>query len=196
MNAVRHVFATVLVVCLPPAIVFWLVVHPFAQWWRRLDARITYAILIVFATGLGTLLFVFREPLLGRDLGTSKLLVGIGVVLGLMSALISLLCRKHLTLKILTGMPEVSPNVFPGQLLQEGIFGVIRHPRYLSVILGTSACAAIAGYSGAYAVGGISLIGLWPVIVLEERELAARFGPAYAAYRSRGPALVPRLRQE
>jgi len=196
MNTVRHFFAALLVVCLPPAIIYWLVVHPFAQWWRRLDARITYGILIVFAIGLGMLLFAFREPLLGRDLGTSKLLVGIGIVLGLMSVVVSLLCRKQLTLKILVGAPEVSRAAFPGQLLQDGIFGVIRHPRYLSVILGISAWALIVGYFGAYIVAGLSLIGLWPLIVLEERELVSRFGPAYAAYRSRVPALVPRLRRE
>ncbi len=85
----------------------------------------------------------------------------------------------------------MSRAAFPGQLLQEGIYGVIRHPRYLSVILGTIGMALIVDYLGAYIVVLVSLVGLWLVIILEERELASRFGSAYAAYRSRVPALMP-----
>ncbi len=196
MDTARRVLGILLVVGMPPAIAFWLVVHPFARWWRQLDVRVTYALLIAFMTGLGVLLFAVRESLLGRDLGTNWLLIGIGAVLYLMSVAVSLLCRKQLSLKIFAGVPEVSRADFPGQLLQEGIYGVIRHPRYLSVILGTIGLALIVDYLGAYIVVVVSLIGLWPLIILEERELASRFGPAYTAYRSRLPALMPRFRRK
>lgn len=196
MDTARWVLGILLVVGMPPAIAFWLVIHPFARWWRQLDVRVTYALLAVFMTGLGVLLFAVREPLLGRNLGTNWLLIGIGGVLYLMSVAVSLLCRRQLSLKIFAGVPEVSRAAFPGQLLQEGIYGVIRHPRYLSVILGTIGLALIVGYLGAYIVVVVSLIGLWPLIILEERELASRFGPAYTAYRSRLPALMPRFRRK
>ncbi len=195
MDTTRRVLGILLVVGMPPAIAFWLVIHPFARWWRQLDVRVTYALLAVFMTGLGVLLFTVREPLLGRNLGTNWLLIGIGAVLYLMSITVSLLCRRRLSLKIFAGVPEVSRAAFPGQLLQEGIYGVIRHPRYLSVILGTIGLALIVDYLGAYVVVVVSLIGLWPLIILEERELASRLGTAYAAYRSRVPALMPRIRK-
>ena len=107
-----------------------------------------------------------------------------------------ILCRRQLSLKTFAGVPEVSRAAYPGLLLQEGIYGVIRHPRYLSVILGIIGCALIVDYLGAYIVVVVSLIGLWPLIILEERELARRFGPAYTAYRSRLPALMPRFRRK
>jgi protein-S-isoprenylcysteine O-methyltransferase Ste14 len=196
MDTARRVIGILLVVGMPPAIAFWLVIHPFARWWRRVDVRVTYALLAVLMTGLGVLLFAVREPLLGRDLGTNWLLVGIGGVLYLMSIAASALCRRHLNLKMFAGVPEVSGADYPGRLLQEGIYGVIRHPRYLSVILGTIGLALIVDYLGVYVVVVVSLIGLWPLIVLEERELASRFGQAYTAYRSRLPALVPRFRRK
>jgi protein-S-isoprenylcysteine O-methyltransferase Ste14 len=195
MDTARRVIGILLVVGMPPAIAFWLVIHPFARWWRRVDVRVTYALLAVLMTGFGVLLFAFRGPLRGRDLDTNWWLVCIGGVLYLASVAVSLLCRTQLSMKTFAGVPEVSRAAFPGQLLQDGIYGVIRHPRYLSVILGTVGLALIVNYLGAYIVVVVSLIGLWPLIILEERELISRFGPAYTAYRSRLPALVPRFRR-
>ena len=194
MDTLRRVLGIVLVVGMPPALACWLVVHPFASWWRKLDVKVTYALLAMFITGMGALLFAVRGQLLGRDLGSDWVLTAIGAVLWLMSAGVSLLCSRQLSLKAFAGVPEVSRGAFPGQLLQEGIYGVIRHPRYLSVILGTVGCALIVGYFGAYVVVAVCLVGLWPLIVVEERELADRFGAEYVAYCSRVPPLLPRVR--
>lgn len=57
MDTARRVLGIPLVVGMPPAIAFWLVIHPFAHWWRQLDVRVTYALLAVFMTGLGVPLF-------------------------------------------------------------------------------------------------------------------------------------------
>jgi protein-S-isoprenylcysteine O-methyltransferase Ste14 len=195
MDTVRHVLGIVLVVSVPPAVAFWLIVHPFARWWRRVPVAVTYAFLIAFLVGLGTLLYTVRDRLLGRDLGWSWWTIGAGLVLYLVAAALSLRCRRQLSLKTFAGVPEVSPAAFPGRLLQDGIFGVIRHPRYASVILGTVGFAGIVNYLGGYVVVAVSMAGLWPVIVAEERELAERFGPAYTAYRARVPALIPRIRR-
>ncbi len=195
MNAARHVLGIVLVFSVPPAVVFWLLVHRFARWWRRVRLGVTYAFLAAFLAGAGALLFASRGWLLGRDLGTSWWTIGVGVVLYLAAAALSVRCRRQLSLRTFVGVPEVSLSAFPGELLQDGIYGVIRHPRYASVILGTVGFALIVNYLGGYVVVAVSLLGLWPVIVAEERELAGRFGPAYAQYRDRVPALIPRWRR-
>jgi len=193
LDAARQVLGIVLVVCMPPAIAFWLVIHPVARWWRRLDVRLTYTLLAALVTGLGVLLYACRAALLGRDLGTNGPLIGIGVALYLASIAVSLLCRRQLGLKTFAGLPELSRAAYPGRLLQEGVYGVIRHPRYLSVILGTVGCALFVNHLGTYLVVAVTLLGLWPLIVVEERELASRFGAAYIAYRARTPALMPRF---
>ncbi|MDH4351574.1 MAG: hypothetical protein OEW56_10535 [Gemmatimonadota bacterium] len=108
---------------------------------------------------------------------------------------VSLLCRRQRSLKTFVGVPEVARAAFPGQLLQHGIYGVIRHQRYLSVILGTVGFALVVNHLGAYILLVVSLLGLGPLIIVEERELASRFGPTFAAYRARVPALLPRFRR-
>jgi protein-S-isoprenylcysteine O-methyltransferase Ste14 len=163
--------------------------------WRRLDVRVTYALLTLFMGGLGVLLFAIRKLLLGRDLGMNRPLTAVGAVLYLMAVAISLLCRTQLSLKTFVGVPEVSSAATPGNLMQSGIYGLIRHPRYLSIILATIGIALIANYLGVYVLLVVCLLGLWPLIIVEERELLSRFGPAYTAYRSRVPALLPRIRR-
>jgi protein-S-isoprenylcysteine O-methyltransferase Ste14 len=195
MDTARRFLAIVLLVSTPPAIAFWLVIHPFARWWRRLPAWLTYLLLAGFVVALGVRLFVMRDVLLGRDLGGNWWLATLGGTLYVGAVVVSLRCREQLSLKVFAGIPEVSRTAGPGQMLQEGIYGMIRHPRYLSVILGTVGLALIVNYLGAYAVVGVSLLGLWPLILLEERELTARFGQAYAEYRARTPALLPRYRK-
>ena len=195
IDTVRHILGIVLVVSTPPAIAYWLVIHPFARRWRQLDIRVTYAILAVFMVGMGALLFAARAVLMGRDLGTSWPLIGVGGVLYLMAVAVSLEARKQLSTRTFAGVPELSQAAFPGQMLQEGIYGVIRHPRYLSVILGTVGMGLAVNFAGAYLLLVVSLLGLWPLIRMEERELVSRFGSAYVAYRSRVPALIPRFRR-
>jgi protein-S-isoprenylcysteine O-methyltransferase Ste14 len=192
MDTARRVLAILLIVGTPPAITFWLLVHPLADFWRRLGPRLAYALLAAAGIVLAGLLFLLRDRLLGRDLGTSVPLIAVGTALYAGSMWLSVLCRRQLRTSVFAGGPELSPRAYPGRLLQEGVYALIRHPRYASVIIGTSGVALAANHAGAYLVLGISLLLLWPVILLEERELAARFGPEYEVYRRRTPALLPR----
>ena len=195
METTRRVFAILLVVGMPPAVTFWLLVHPLAVFWRRVGPGWAYTLLAGAEIALAGLLFLLRDRLLGRDLGTNWPLIAIGALLYVGAIWLSVLCRRHLRLSAFAGGPELSPSAYPGRLLQEGLYARIRHPRYASVIVGTSGFALVANHAGAYMVVGISLLLLWPVILLEERELAARFGPEYEAYRRRTPALLPRWRR-
>lgn len=192
MEAIRRVFAMLLVVGMPPGVTFWLLVHPLAGFWRRLGPGWAYTLIGAAETALIVLLVLLRDHLLGRDRGTSWVLITLGALLYVGSIWLSLLCRRQLRMSVFAGGPELSSRAYPGRLLQEGVYAHIRHPRYASVIIGTGGLALAANHTGAYVVVGISLLLLWPVILLEERELAARFGAEYEAYRRRTPALLPR----
>jgi protein-S-isoprenylcysteine O-methyltransferase Ste14 len=192
MNTARHFLGVLLVVGTPPAIGFWLVIHPFTRQWRRLDLRLSYALLALLMIGMGALLFLARSFLLGADLGTSWPLIGLGAVCYLGALALTLRVRRQLSFRTFAGVPELSSSASPGQLLQDGIYGVIRHPRYLGVILGVVGHALVVNHAGAYLVVLLCLLAFIPLIRLEERELASRFGAAYTAYRARVPALIPR----
>jgi hypothetical protein len=62
---------------LPPGLLFWLVIHPWARAWRRLGPIRTYLIVLLPVIAFGAVLFRVRGRLLGADLGLSwSLIVG------------------------------------------------------------------------------------------------------------------------
>lgn len=193
MDTARYVLGVMLIVGLPPAIVFWLLIHPLVGFWRRIRPGVAYSALAVACGLLGAFVFRYRGGWMGADLGTSPALICCGVILYGFSAWLSVLTRRDLTLRIFAGLPELSPPDPGDVLLQEGVFGRIRHPRYVSVIIGTAGFAMFVNYVGAYLTVLGSIPALFLVIVFEERELAARFGAAYEEYRSRVPAMVPKI---
>ena len=193
MDTTRYVLGVMLIVGLPPAILFWLLIHPLVGFWRKIRPTVAYSVLALAGILVGALVFRYRGPWLGADLGTSPALICCGAVLYLFSAWISALTQRQLPIKTFAGLPELSPQNPGNILLQEGIFGVIRHPRYLSVIIGTAGFAMFVNYVGAYLTFLGSIPALFLVIFFEERELAARFGGPYEEYRARVPAMVPRV---
>jgi protein-S-isoprenylcysteine O-methyltransferase Ste14 len=78
-------------------------------------------------------------------------------------------------------------------LVTTGVYGVIRHPSYLGLLMST------LGWGLAFrSIAGVLLTALTLVPVIarinaEERLLAEQFGGEYAAYRSRTWRLVPGL---
>ena len=192
MDTARYVVGVLLVVVLPPAVIWWFLVHPFVDFWRRLGHRFTLAMMIAVAVAGAAALWPLRHALLGRDLGTSPVTVSVAVVLLAVSIRIALLRRPHLTTRILAGVPELEADGKGGVLLTEGIYARMRHPRYVEVAVGSLAYAFFSNYAGAYVVALLLLPALHLIVVLEERELLDRFGDEYEAYRQAVPRYLPR----
>ena len=196
IDRVRYFFGIGSLIVLPPGLLFWLVIHPWARWWRRLGLIRTYLIVVPVSVAFGGLLFRFREPLLGKNLGTNWSLVAVALVLYGGVTWLEFQYWKHLSIATLVGITELSPSgQQKGRLLQEGIYGVVRHPRYLSAGVSVIANAFFINYAGLY----ILVLLLVPVgylmIVLEERELIERFGEEYRKYQRGVPRLIPRWRK-
>ena len=196
IDRVRYFFGIGSLIVLPPGLLFWLVIHPWARWWRRLGLIRTYLIVVPVSVAFGGLLFRFREPLLGTNLGTNWSLVAVALVLYGGVTWLEFQYWKHLSIATLVGITELSPSEQQkGRLLQEGIYGVVRHPRYLSAGVSVIANAFFINYAGLY----ILVLLLVPVgylmIVLEERELIERFGEEYRKYQRGVPRLIPRWRK-
>jgi protein-S-isoprenylcysteine O-methyltransferase Ste14 len=153
---------------------------------------ITYVLVGTVCLAVTFGLFVLREVVLGPDLGTSPPLIALGILLYGASAWLSVLTRRQLSVKTFSGLPEVSGDESGEGLLQEGIYGRIRHPRYVSVIIGTAGFAMVVNHVGAYLVVLGSIPALLLVVFFEERELVSRFGSAYQDYRARVPAFFPK----
>ncbi len=193
MNTARYVVALLAVTAFPAAMLYWLLVHPFVRFWRRLGLIPSYVVLFgVFFAMIGAV-YSLRGTLLAVEYGTNWLLVGIAGVLFAAGMVAQGLAHRQLSIATFVGIPELQPSGKGGRLLQEGIYGRVRHPRYLAVMLGTAAMAPFTNYLAAYVLAAIAFPWLCLIIVLEERELLDRFGDEYRGYRRRVPRLIPRL---
>ena len=108
MDTARYVVGTLVVTCMPPAMLWWFLIHPFVDFWRRVGPRATLAVMAVLgAVGIGALIPV-RDVLLIRDLGTHPLAWALAAVCLGVSVAIALQRRKQLDTRTLAGLPELS----------------------------------------------------------------------------------------
>jgi protein-S-isoprenylcysteine O-methyltransferase Ste14 len=194
LDSLRYVLALIVLVSAPPALCFWLIVHPFIDFWRRLGAGWTFALVAPLLVALGGALFLLRESLLGVEFGTRSVLVALGGICVAIALIIAVLCRRHLTLRIITGLPELAREGAAGTLLTQGIYARIRHPRYVEVMLGLLGWALFTNYLALYLLVALLVPLIYLVVVLEERELRDRFGAEYEDYCRSVPRFLPRLR--
>lgn len=170
---------------------FWLVIHPFVSFWRSKGLVPAYIVASIVLVGTGTSLCLFREQLMGRDLGNHWLLLALAVVLYAVATWIEVQCRKTLEKRTLTGVPELRNESSSETLLNTGIYRLIRHPRYLSIITQMLAFSIAANYLGIFVLLVVAVCGVVLIGGLEERELVQRFGAAYKDYRNEVPRLIP-----
>ena len=192
MDQARYIIGVLVVTCLPPGLLWWFLIHPFVDFWRRRGPRLTLAAMGIIGVGGVAGLALVRDTLLVRDFGTSYPLTFVAALLLAASVLIAIRRSHHLTVRILVGIPELEPEGTPGTLLTDGIYARVRHPRYVEIALGTMAYALFSNWLGALIVAGLSLPVIHLIVLLEERELLERFGEAYEEYRARVPRYVPR----
>ncbi len=85
------------------------------------------------------------------------------------------------------------PTDPPTQLRSDGMFGLVRHPLYLSYLMIIGA-PVLAGGGGYLLFGwGACAVALGGLAVQEERRLNTQLGAPYAAYCARVPRLIPFL---
>jgi protein-S-isoprenylcysteine O-methyltransferase Ste14 len=96
--------------------------------------------------------------------------------------------ERELGSRRLVGHAELTGT---GEMFAGGLYAYVRHPRYAGMFSAVIGAALLAGTKLLWFVLAIWWIVALAVIRLEERELANRFGEAYAAYRKRVPAFLP-----
>jgi protein-S-isoprenylcysteine O-methyltransferase Ste14 len=192
LHQVRYWLAVLLYATLPPAVLYWYLIHPFAAFWRRLGIRWTFTVVGIVFLAVTLALASLHESVLAVSFRFSWPLAALGFVLYAVSIALEVSCRRHLKFRILAGVPEVSGK--PGRLLTEGIYARVRNPRYLSLFFGVAAFALILNYLALYLAFVLFVPAVYGIILLEERELRERFGAEYEDYLRRVPRLIPRLR--
>ena len=192
IDNIRYVLAVVMIMTFPPAILYWFIIHPFVHFWRRVGPAKTYVCMAAMYLGVMWVVYLLRGQLVGIDFGTNVYLWPLALVMYASSVAIEIPRRKLLGFKMLAGLPELAPASDHNRLLTEGIYGRVRHPRYVGAALGVLAFALFTNYLGVYVLAGFSMACLYLIVIIEEKELRDRFGSRYAEYASRVPRFVPR----
>lgn len=188
----RYVFALLWLVSFP-VLLFWIALHSFVAFWRRMGLAATYIVLLAGCVSVGILLFTLRRPLLALEFGTGPVLWVLTALTYGVSVAFEGRARRHLSASALVGVPELRGDGAPATLLTQGIYGKVRHPRYVGATFGYVASAFLANYLFLWAALPAFLLLLHTVVLLEERELEERFGHAWREYAARVPRYVPRL---
>ncbi len=191
-NSARYVLAILVVASIPPSVLLWVAIHPFAVFWRRVGPVWTYVILGIPAVGYMVGAWFFRKTLLVRDLGTDLITMILAGIVFAAAVLMKSLVQKQLRFASLSGIPELSKGKYPGKLLTEGVYGWVRNPRYIEVLLWVLSYALFANYLGSYILVVLYLPVIYLVVRLEEKELRQRFGAVYEEYCRRVPRFVPK----
>jgi protein-S-isoprenylcysteine O-methyltransferase Ste14 len=195
MNTLRYFLALFLVITLPPLFLYWLLIHPFVSFWRGKGLATTHTVVLSTIGAAMVGLFSIRHDLLTADFGTNYLLLTLGVLSLILSGRMHFAIQKHLSIKTLLGFPEIAPDRFPRELITDGIYARMRHPRYAQLLIALIGYALIANYLAAYLAVALWLAGIYVIVLLEEKELRQHFGESYERYCRRVPRILPRWRK-
>jgi protein-S-isoprenylcysteine O-methyltransferase Ste14 len=183
-------FITILV--WPAVPLFWIPVHGFPKFFRKLDV-LTYVVPLVLWLPLGYFVVVYRDALLGFHIDLPVVLKVAGLLFFGVGTLLHLWTGELLGIKGLIGLPEISWRA-KSRLVMKGPFSVVRHPTYLAHTL---LFAGVFLITGVITVGIVTLLDFVimnaVVIPLEEKELGSRFGEEYRGYKERVPQFFPRI---
>jgi protein-S-isoprenylcysteine O-methyltransferase Ste14 len=194
LDWVRYVLALWTAAFLPPAVLFWFVVHPLVGFWRKVGVARTYWILIPPMLVMAAVVFYLRAPIMAVEFGMAWPLAVPGLFLFAMGIWIDKRAKEHLKFRVLAGVPELRAADEEGRILRDGIYGRVRHPRYLGIMVSVLGTSLITNYLVMYLVAAFTVVGIYGVVLLEERELLERFGDEYRRYQASVPRFMPRFR--
>ena len=192
MDSAAYWLALLTLVMVPPFMVVWFVVHPLVRFWRRLGPFRTYTFLGLFILLAMWRLYTLRDQMMRVSFGVNWVLVVLAIQIFLISMLIGFLRMRHLKLSTMVGLPEIRGEGDHAKIMTDGIYSLIRHPRYAEVWLGFLAIALFTNYLAVYILVIIFIPVIYGVVLLEERELRERFGQEYERYCAEVPRFFPK----
>jgi protein-S-isoprenylcysteine O-methyltransferase Ste14 len=168
----------------------WLLIHPFAEFWRKNTAPIKSMALIWLSMWAVTrwIIWPYRNLLF---YSTSVAILPGLIFIGLGFAIY--LHIGEFGFARLAGQSEMKTNK-PQLLITEGMHGRVRHPIYLAHFCCLLGLAIACGLVVIYALMAFTLITGVFLIRAEDKELERRFGADFRSYQAQVPALLPFVR--
>jgi protein-S-isoprenylcysteine O-methyltransferase Ste14 len=170
-----------------PIPLYWFVVHPQVNFWRR-HRKASYIIgLLLSWAPVTPCLIIFRRQLFRSDAPpTWEIILGLALIV--FEGWIFWRVKTDLGGARLVGSTELSGG---GEIVHQGIYAHIRHPRYAGSFLAILGACLIAGTRVMWATAAVWALLTLVAIAFEEREMRGRFGAAYDSYCRRVPRFLP-----
>ena len=191
MDNVACYLAVITLITVPATLVAWLLLHPFAATWRRIGPVGTYVLICAVVIAVMLVMYHVREPLLSVRFGMRMPLVAVAAILLAISSYINVLVYRQAPRSMTFGLAEISRNN-PGLLVTGGIYSRIRHPRFVAMSMAVFAIATLTNVLAIYFLAVVYVPVVFIIALLEDRELAARFGRQYDEYAREVPRFLPR----
>lgn len=172
-----------------PVPIYWFILHPFGNFWRTRIRAAFYIAGLGSWTAAGVFIFLFRNKFLAAGVPSIPL-AALGAALIAANAILFHRVGKDLGHMKLVGHAELTGNA---ELVTVGVYRHIRHPRYAGMIAAVAGACILAGTRWALTVSAVWLVFVFALILLEEREMRARFGSAYRDYCRDVPRFLPRI---
>jgi protein-S-isoprenylcysteine O-methyltransferase Ste14 len=192
MSTVLHRIGWVACVVYATIPSFWLMIHPWANYWRSRQTS-PYRVLVPIWVGMWVLLGLITSPWRDLLLYDSWWTWIPAAVLFAIGAWIYRRSGTGFSAAQLGGPPEVTPGHREQRLAISGIRARVRHPVYLGHFCEMVTWSVGTGLAVCYALTTFALVTGAIMIRLEDRELEQRFGEEYRDYRSRVPAILPKM---
>jgi len=178
-----------------PVPVYWLLLHPAVNTWRRIGYRSFWIALPVWIL-IGVPLVLMENFLFAYRLPRNAVTYCLGAALLVLTLWISRRVHQEFSFKKLAGLPELNPAHPHRGIVDKGIYAWVRHPRYANMMLGFIAFGLLTGAAGIFLLAIVTFLLYLIVTPLEERELREQYGSEYEIYARAVPRFLPRLRRK
>jgi protein-S-isoprenylcysteine O-methyltransferase Ste14 len=181
------VFYLILLLWIP---FFWFVFHPAIGFWRRVGNRAFWVALPVWLIFAACIL-VARHRLFAMRIERNELTWAAGALLFVLANWLDTQTRHTFGWRRLAGLAEINPQHRLCGVVRSGVYGRVRHPRYLLYMLMILSMAFLTGAVAIFLLAILNILLYQILAPLEERELLDQYGPQYEAYRQSVPRFVP-----
>ncbi len=186
VRAARYIALVVFFLDLPVPI-YWLILHPLTDFWRR-HVRVAFWIAGLGAwTAGGVFVMAARQRLIAPGTLTAPMIAVALLLIG-MDVVLLLKADRDLGHSKLVGHAELTGKL---ELSMRGMYSRVRHPRYTGMIAAVIGACLLAGSRWAWECFFVWFALVMISILLEEREMRRRFGNLYEEYCRRVPRFLP-----
>jgi protein-S-isoprenylcysteine O-methyltransferase Ste14 len=172
---------------------YWFLFHPAIQFWRRIGNKSFWLALPVWL-GFGITIVATRHQILAHRIERNALTWIIGGILFAIATWLDSQTRHTFGWKRLVGLAELHPEHRLSGVVREGVYGRVRHPRYLLYMLMIASMAFLTGARPMFLLALVNILMYQILAPLEERKLLDQYGPEYAAYQRSVPRFLPNFK--